>query len=308
MDSKLRSLIQKYKKAIIIIFAYYVLVLILLIYANSSAELQAAFNHGNYLTWLIPIYNMWAQIALIFLVIAPISAVIGGLVGGYLLAPVFLFIQKNVFGSKMLYGIQDRPQPQTFDKISRGWFPTLLAISINFVILLSAPWVLDLILYLELREGPAYSALYMPGFIVLLMFTVGLGMLVFSPTWFLTDAGIVYSNKEKVARSDQPVEGRTVGGRFTDFLRGYAGIGVVLSYIQFLYFFLIEQKPLLDPIGQIGSLVFFFGFPAFMLIATIPSLIILDITKEHRIRYVRTVARKMGITDFVEISFEKVNR
>ncbi len=64
----------------------------------------------------------------------------------------------------------------------------------------------------------------------------------------------------------------------------------------------------MDPIGQIGSLVFFFGFPVFVLIATIPSLIILDITKEHRIRYVRTVAGKMGITDFVEISFEKVNR
>jgi hypothetical protein len=45
-----------------------------------------------------------------------------------------------------------------------------------------------------------------------------------------------------------------------------------------------------------------------MLIATIPSLIILDTTKEHRIRYVRTVAGKMGIADFVEISFEKVNR
>ena len=64
----------------------------------------------------------------------------------------------------------------------------------------------------------------------------------------------------------------------------------------------------MHPIGQIGSLVFFLGFPAFMLIATIPSLIILDITKEHRIRYVRTVAGKMGITDFVEISFEKVDR
>jgi len=308
MDSKLRRSIPKYKKALIIIFAYYVLVLILLVYAYSSVEFQAVFNHGNYLTWLIPIYNMWAQIALIFLAFAPISALIGGLVGGYLLAPVLLFIHKNVLGSRLLYGIQDRPQPRTFDKISRGWFPTLLAISINFIILFSARWVLDPILYLELRAGPVYRSLYMPEFLVLLMFTTGLGTLVFSPTWFLTDAGVVYSNKEKVARSDQPVEGRTVGGRFTDFLRGYAGIGVVLSYLQFLSFFLVEQQLPVDPIGQIGSLVFFFGFPIFVLIAIIPSLILLDMTKEHRIRYVRTVAGKMGITDFVEISFEKVNR
>jgi len=304
----LRGSNPKYKKALVIIFAYYVLVLCLLVYAYSSAELQAVFNHGNYLTWLIPVYNMWAQIALIFLAFAPISALIGGLVGGYLLAPVFLFIQKNILGSRLLYGIQDRPQPRTFDKISRGWFPTLLAISVNFIILFSAPWLLDLILYLELREGPVYSSLYMPGFIVLLMFTIGLGTLVFSPTWFLTDAGIVYSNKEKVAGSDQPVEGRTVGGRFTDFLRGYAGIGVILSYLQFLSFFYIEKLLPVDQIGQIGVLVFFLGFPVFVLSATIPALIVLDVTKEHRIRYVRTIAGKMGITDFVEISFEKVHR
>lgn len=45
-----------------------------------------------------------------------------------------------------------------------------------------------------------------------------------------------------------------------------------------------------------------------MLITVIPSLIILDITKEHRIRFVRNFAQRMGITDFVEISFEKVSR
>ena len=45
-----------------------------------------------------------------------------------------------------------------------------------------------------------------------------------------------------------------------------------------------------------------------MLLAVIPSLIILDITKEHRIRFVRNFAEKMGITDFVKISFEKIKR
>lgn len=305
---RLKSLFSKYRKAIIIILAYYILVLSLLVYAYLNVELQLLFNHGNYLTWLIPIHNMWAQIALIFLVIIPISAIIGGLIGGYLLAPVFLFIQKNVLGSKMLYGIQDRPQTQTFDKISRGWFPALLAISINFIIMFSAPWMLEQILYLELRQGPIFSSLYMPGFIVLLMFTIGLGTLIFSPTWFLTDAGIVYSNKEKVARSDQPVEGRTVGGRFTDFLRGYAGIGVFLSYLQFLYFFSVEKLFSIAPIEQIAVLAFFFGFPIFVLIAAIPSLIILDITKKHRIRYIRNIAKVMGITKFVKISFEEVEQ
>jgi hypothetical protein len=54
--------------------------------------------------------------------------------------------------------------------------------------------------------------------------------------------------------------------------------------------------------------VFFFGIPIFMLISVIPSLIILDITKEHRVRFVRSFAEKMGIADYVEILFEKTNR
>ena len=121
-------------------------------------------------------------------------------------------------------------------------------------------------------------------------------------------SGIVYSNKKNVAGTDQPVEVRTIGGRFTDFLRGYAGIGVVFSYIQFLIVYFNETTiSILNPGELIGTLVFFFGFPAFIFIAILPSLIILDVTKEHRIRFVRTVAEKMEITEFLEVSIEKVN-
>ena len=314
MDSNIRRLIPKYKKALIIILAYYALVLGLVFYGSS----RGAFGgHERYLTPLIPINNQYAEMALIFLVFTPISALIGGLIGGYFLAPAFLFIHKNFLGSKMLYGIQDRRQPQTFKKIIRGLFPALLAININSIIYFSAPWVLDLILNTKVEGLPVYSPIfqsvydllvYYLGFVVLSMFTIGLGTLVFSPTWFLTDAGIVYSNKEKVAGTDRPVEGRTVGGRFTDFLRGYAGLGVALSYLQLLSVRFFSEGVLqeFDPIGLIATITGFFGLPIFMLIAVIPSLIILDITKERRIRFVRNFAEKMGITDFVEISFEKV--
>jgi hypothetical protein len=249
-------------------------------------------------------------VALILLVFAPISALVGGLFGGYFLAPVFLFSHRSLLGSKMLYGIQNRPHPQTFKKIMRGYFPALLAINISSIVLFSAPWILDLILNKELMEmrGLVHTNIYVPGFLVLLMFTMGLGTLVFSPTWFLTDAGIVYSNEERVAGTDEPVEGRTVGGRFTDFLRGYAGIGVVFSYIQFLSVYFGEQTIPPNPVDIAVFLMFFLGLPIFLLIAVIPSLIILDITKEHRIRFVRNFAEKMGITDFVKISFEKIKR
>jgi len=53
--------------------------------------------------------------------------------------------------------------------------------------------------------------------------------------------------------------------------------------------------------------LFFFGLPIFLIIAVLPSLIILNVMKERRIRYVRDVAKGMRIKDFVKISFEKVN-
>jgi len=111
-----------------------------------------------------------------------------------------------------------------------------------------------------------------------------------------------------VAETDQPVEGRAVGGRFTDFLRGYAGLGVVFSYLQFLSVYVSEQIIPSNPIDIIVFLMFFLGLPIFLLIAVIQSLITLDIMREGRIRFVRNFAEKMGITDFVEISFEKVNQ
>jgi hypothetical protein len=301
-------LVSKYRKALIIILVYYVLLLGLLSYFNLSETYS---ERGPYFSPLIPSNDQYVEVALILLVFAPISALVGGLIGGYFLAPVILFIHKRLLGSKMFYGIQNRPQPQTFKKVMRGYYPALLAINISSMIIFSAPWILDLILNKELMElgGLVHTQVYVPGFLVLLMFTMGLGTLVFSPTWFLTDAGIVYSIEEKVEGTDSPVEGRALGGRFTDFLRGYAGIGVVFSYIQFLSVF-VSQKTTIppNPVDIAVFLLVFLGLPIFLLIAVIPSLIILDVTKEHRIRFVRNFAEKIGITEFVKISLEKIKR
>ena len=304
MGLKFKSF-SKYKRAIVIIFVYYILFIGLTIYFN----LSETYADPMYLTPLIPINNIYVEVALIFLVFAPISALIGGLIGGYILTPVFIFIHKNILGSKLLYGIQERPQPQTFKKMSRGYYPALFSVNLNSIILFSAPWVLDFLLNTEdiALGGLTYTTLYVPGFFVLVIFTIGFGALIFSPIWFLTDAGIVYSNQLRVSGTDEPVEGRTVGGRFTDFLRGFAGFGVVFSYIQFLLVFISEQIIPSNPMDIIVFAVLFFGLPIFMIISVIPSLIILNVMKERRIRFVRDVAKRMGISDFVKISFEKIS-
>ena len=85
MDSNFKPFL-KYKQAVMIILVYYLLFLSLMIYFNSSETYADPTN----LTPLIPINNIYVEVALIFLVFAPISALIGGLIGGYFLTPVFL--------------------------------------------------------------------------------------------------------------------------------------------------------------------------------------------------------------------------
>ena len=117
---EIRRSIRKYKKTLIIILVYCVLLLSLAGYAISRATPEAL---EISLTPLIPVSNQYIEIALIFLVICPISALLGSLIEGYLLAPTFLFIHKKIFGSKLLYGIQERPESKTFKKVLRGYFP-----------------------------------------------------------------------------------------------------------------------------------------------------------------------------------------
>lgn len=45
-------------------------------------------------------------------------------------------------------------------------------------------------------------------------------------------------------------------------------------------------------------------FPFFMVIPFIPTLIILDLIKKHRVNYIRKFAGKLSITKLVEITFE----
>ena len=126
MDLDSRKFFSKYKSALIVILGYYVLLLCLSYYVSSN-EL---FDDPIYLTPLIPSNDMYVQVNLILLVFVPISSVIGGLVGGYLLGPILLFLHKSIFGAKYSYWIQERPKSKTFGAVFRGYFPALLTINI----------------------------------------------------------------------------------------------------------------------------------------------------------------------------------
>jgi hypothetical protein len=120
-------------------------------------------------------------------------------------------------------------------------------------------------------------------------------MLVFSPSWSLMDAGVVYSNQERVHGTGRPVEIRAVGAWFRDYLRGYSGFGVAFSYLQLIFLYYYQELGRGYPVDMVEIIVLF-GAPFFITILLIPSLIILDLTRKHRIQFIRKIANKMGIT------------
>jgi hypothetical protein len=240
------------------------------------------------------------EISFVFIVI-PISSTIGAIIGGYALAPIFLLSHKTIY-KKAIYGIQETNPAKTFKRTLQGYYPSLLAFNINSIILFLAPMIRNQLLTPGMLEGARLVYQYIFENLFLLMFTIALSMLIFSPGWFLIDAGIVYSTEEQVRGTDRPVEGRTVGGVFNDYLKGYSGFSIAFSYLQMLvvsYGDIINVERV-----DIAQLIGFFGIPVYVILTVIPTFILLDLTRNHRIQYVRRVAAKIGISRVVKISFE----
>jgi hypothetical protein len=117
-----------------------------------------------------------------------------------------------------------------------------------------------------LSEAPT-AMIYIFENLILLLLTIALSMLIFSPGWFLIDAGVVYSTEELVKETDRPVEGRTVGGVFNDYLRGYSGFGVAFSYLQIIVIYFSSQ--ISAGIFDIASLIGWLGFPFYFILAVV---------------------------------------
>jgi hypothetical protein len=147
---------------------------------------------------------------------------------------------------------------------------------------------------------------YVLGSIVLMMVTIGLSMFFFSPAWFLIDAGIVYSTNEYVRGKGIPDEVRAVGGWFYDYIKGYSGFSVAFSYLQLILMFFYSEFRSGYPVDAV-MFIFILGVPLFITLLLIPSFILLDATLEGRIRYGRGIAMRLGITQYVETNFERIN-
>jgi hypothetical protein len=128
------------------------------------------------------------------------------------------------------------------------------------------------------------------GSAILMMGTIGISMIFFSPVFFLNDGCVLYSSRNLVKETGRPVETRTVGGWFYGYFKGYAGLSVAFSY------FLIVFSRFNDFSGEYFFVIFWIGLPLFITFSIIPAFIFLDQIKKHRIRYIQRVALRMGIS------------
>ena len=62
--------------------------------------------------------------------------------------------------ASILYGIQERPQLKTFNEISRGFYPALLALNLNTIIPFSFPWMLGRLIFSSAGSATGYVAIH----------------------------------------------------------------------------------------------------------------------------------------------------
>jgi hypothetical protein len=276
--------LSKYRRANVVYWGVNAFLILLSVFGLINVQ-------PSKVTSFLPFENVYLEMPLVFIAM-PLSATLGALVGGYLLSPVYLWVHRVVFrGSE--YVVREVSESDGFPGMFNGFYPALLAFNMNSLIMDMWPGVLDRLLSSQLLAAP-FTYRYSFGSVVLMAGTIGLSMVVFSPAYFLIDGGVIYSTEEKAKRLGRPGEVRTVGGWFNDYLRGYAGLSVALSYFLFVFRYVMAIEM------ELIFVLFWFGLPFFVTVSTIPSFIYLDKKKETRMRYISSVAERRGISSMVK--------
>jgi len=243
------------------------------------------------------------EVSILFLLLLyPLFAFIGIILGGYLLSPVYLFVHKKILGRKLNYGFVDKSGASNFNKTWRGIFPALMAISLTLRFVFDESIQNSI---LELLPEPNFGSAVLPVFSFLVGFFILIAGLFFGGIWFLLDAGIMYSNEEKVRNTDKPVENKSVGGYFQILLKGYAGISAIIGFYEF-FLYIMEMTGSANPEVNL-MLGFIFLYPLIVAISFQPAIILTEVKKQKRIEYVRKLAKNFGIDKQVVTTFKEVN-
>jgi hypothetical protein len=290
----------KYEQLIIIYIAYTALWLILIPMVKAP---QFPLNVDISLSEFVPAQDILTELATIFIIILPLTSIFSLLIGGYILTPIVIILHKLFFRSKIYYGIQYESHLESGSFLSLGFYPVLM--SINLASIFNRPEIWGFILESNLIAEinvvwriPALIRFF--AMTILLMFTYGISIFLFSPVWYLRDSGIIYTNKRKIENSQESFHLKSLGDWFQTLLKSYAGIGAILNYIFIVY--LIATNFINE--WDFVVLILWFGLPFYLVLSMIPALIFNDLIRRHRINFTRKLAYKMGIKEKAIISFE----
>jgi hypothetical protein len=248
-------------------------------------------------TILIPIDNATIEI-LMLLLIYPVTGILGAFLIGYILIPIIILIHVKIWGRKLEYGFIETYKPEKFKKTFKAFFPILLAVNLA-LILASNQDLMKLIIYPDHQVTQGVNSI---GVVFLLMFTVGISMGIFSAIWMLNDAGVIYSNSNKIKSTDNSLEIRSVGDFIMSLIKGYAGLSVIVSFGNYIVFYAITFG---EYEGLIINTFIQILIPIALTCFNAITIMFLDLARERNIKYVRYCAKKFGIADKLEISINK---
>ena len=293
---------------LIIIYIFYIIFWIIL----ASIMRAIIFPEGTpiALTNFIPVDDVLVELVLVFVIFLPISGIIGVLLGGYILSPLIMILHKFLYRSKKYYGIQYESEDKKIRLLSSGFYPVLMAVNLSFIFL--TPEIISTILEADVISNFAVPlkisvSVRLLGQIILLIFTFGVSTFVFSPVWLLKESGIVFTTKGKVENSNETLLIKSIGEWFQTLLKGYAGIGVILTYFFVIFDFVVLFINNMGAPGttlNIPSLFLWLGLPFYLVFSMIPAVILHDALKKRRLSYVRKIAHRIGIRDAAIVSFE----
>ena len=297
--------LDKKKKLLLFITILYAFIILMMIISTIIGT-----GEYNPLISFLPIGNPMIEIVILMLVFYPLSMLLGCLIGQYGVFPLYLFFHKKFIGRKMEYGACFKPEEKVYKTKYNLFIPSFIAVNFSLLLVMNFE---DLLIHLFLTEATWNDTvqifLVFDIFIITFTFTLLIAMAIYSPVWYLLESNIVYSNKKKVEYSRDPFEIRSVGSWYRTFLRGYAGIGLLIAYIQCLIFYfnnLVEQETFALQIFIL--VVALMPFPIILALFGLWITLFLEITKEKRKKYITKLMKEFDIIKKVDVSMVKLDR
>jgi hypothetical protein len=293
---------NKYKKQTIL-----ALIVIIFLIINSLISFFLIPELSSYpLTNIIPGDHMIAEISMIFLLLTVFS-LLSVLIIGQFLGILILRIHKKALGKNLEYGLQELKRPDVFKLSIVGLIPALLTINIA-MILSNNDSIVNLVLTTAaLTEFEVQADTIGPilwTFLAILPYASIISIGIIIPIWALIETGVTYSSKKQGADGAKPVEVRTVGGWLYSLIKGYTGIGTVVTYYIFIMRFITESKP---NAGLPSAIIILPLFPFVIFIFFIPAFVLNNILRNRGHKTLMKVAAKLEIPAELKNPFSRAD-